>query len=31
VPVELTNPHAGVVLDVDETPRRDTSAEAPQR
>jgi acetyl-CoA acetyltransferase family protein len=24
----LTNPHAGVVLDVDETPRRDTSAEA---
>jgi acetyl-CoA acetyltransferase family protein len=28
VPVELTNPHAGVVLDVDETPRRDTSAEA---
>jgi acetyl-CoA acyltransferase len=28
VPVDLTNPHAGVVLDVDETPRRDTSAEA---
>ena len=28
VPVDLTNPHVGVVLDVDETPRRDTSAEA---
>src|SRR6266540_1224549 len=28
VPVELTNPHVGVVLDVDETPRRDTSMEA---
>jgi acetyl-CoA acyltransferase len=28
VPVDLTNPHTGVVLDVDETPRRDTSAEA---
>ncbi|HEX6662436.1 MAG TPA: thiolase family protein, partial [Gaiellaceae bacterium] len=28
VPVDLTNPHTGVVLDVDETPRRETSAEA---
>lgn len=28
VPVNLTNPHVGVVFDVDETPRRDTSAEA---
>jgi acetyl-CoA acyltransferase len=28
VPVELTNPHMGVVFDVDETPRRDTSMEA---
>jgi acetyl-CoA acyltransferase len=28
VPVDLTNPHVGVVVDVDETPRRDTSAEA---
>jgi acetyl-CoA acyltransferase len=28
VPVDLTNPHVGVVFDVDETPRRDTSAEA---
>jgi acetyl-CoA acyltransferase len=28
VPVDLTNPHAGVVFGVDETPRRDTSAEA---
>jgi acetyl-CoA acetyltransferase family protein len=28
VPVDLTNPHAGVVFAVDETPRRDTSAEA---
>ena len=28
VPVDLTNPHAGVVVAVDETPRRDTSAEA---
>ncbi len=28
VPIDLTNPHVGVVLDVDETPRRDTSAEA---
>jgi acetyl-CoA acetyltransferase family protein len=28
VAVDLTNPHTGVVLDVDETPRRDTSAEA---
>jgi acetyl-CoA acyltransferase len=28
VPVELTNPHVGVVFDVDETPRRDTSVEA---
>jgi acetyl-CoA acetyltransferase family protein len=27
VPVELTNPHTGVVFAVDETPRRDTSAE----
>src|ERR671936_2131134 len=27
VPVDLTNPHAGVVFAVDETPRRDTSAE----
>ena len=28
VPIDLTNPHVGVVLDVDETPRRDTSTEA---
>jgi acetyl-CoA acyltransferase len=28
VPVDLTNPHVGVVFDVDETPRRDTSLEA---
>jgi acetyl-CoA acyltransferase len=28
VPVDLTNPHVGVVFDVDETPRRETSAEA---
>jgi acetyl-CoA acyltransferase len=28
VPVTLTNPHVGVVVDVDETPRRDTSMEA---
>jgi acetyl-CoA acetyltransferase family protein len=28
VPVDLTNPHTGVVFAVDETPRRDTSAEA---
>jgi len=28
VPVELTNPHVGVVFEVDETPRRDTSLEA---
>jgi acetyl-CoA acyltransferase len=28
VPVDLTNPHTGVVFGVDETPRRDTSAEA---
>jgi acetyl-CoA acetyltransferase family protein len=28
VPVEVTNPHAGTLLAVDETPRRDTSAEA---
>jgi acetyl-CoA acyltransferase len=28
VPIDLTNPHVGVVFDVDETPRRDTSAEA---
>ncbi len=27
-PVDLTNPHVGVVFDVDETPRRDTSMEA---
>ena len=27
VPVDLTNPHTGVVVAVDETPRRDTSAE----
>jgi acetyl-CoA acyltransferase len=28
VPIDLTNPHTGVVLGVDETPRRDTSLEA---
>jgi acetyl-CoA acetyltransferase family protein len=28
IPVDLTNPHVGVVFDVDETPRRDTSMEA---
>jgi acetyl-CoA acyltransferase len=28
VPVDLTNPHAGVVFGVDETPRRDTSIDA---
>jgi acetyl-CoA acyltransferase len=28
VPVDLTNPHVGVVFEVDETPRSDTSAEA---
>ncbi len=28
VPIDLTNPHVGVVFDVDETPRRDTSFEA---
>jgi acetyl-CoA acyltransferase len=28
VTIDLTNPHAGVVFAVDETPRRDTSAEA---
>jgi len=28
VPIELTNPHVGVVFGVDETPRSDTSAEA---
>jgi acetyl-CoA acetyltransferase family protein len=28
VPIELTNPHTGVVFGVDETPRRDTSLEA---
>jgi acetyl-CoA acetyltransferase family protein len=27
IPVDLTNPHTGVVFAVDETPRRDTSAE----
>jgi acetyl-CoA acyltransferase len=27
VPVEVSNPHTGVVVGVDETPRRDTSAE----
>src|ERR671934_256984 len=26
--IDLTNPHVGVVFDVDETPRRDTSAQA---
>jgi acetyl-CoA acetyltransferase family protein len=28
VPIDLTNPHTGVVFGVDETPRRDTSAHA---
>jgi acetyl-CoA acetyltransferase family protein len=28
IPVDLTNPHTGVVFGVDETPRRDTSLEA---
>jgi acetyl-CoA acyltransferase len=28
VPIELTNPHTGLVFGVDETPRRDTSLEA---
>jgi acetyl-CoA acetyltransferase family protein len=28
VPIELTNPHVGVLFGVDETPRADTSAEA---
>ena len=28
VPVEVTNPHIGTLIGVDETPRRDTSAEA---
>jgi acetyl-CoA acyltransferase len=28
IPVELTNPHVGVEFGVDETPRRETSAEA---
>jgi acetyl-CoA acyltransferase len=28
VPVEVTNPHVGTLVGVDETPRRDTSAEA---
>jgi acetyl-CoA acyltransferase len=28
VPIDLTNPHTGVVFAVDETPRRDTSLEA---
>jgi len=28
LPIDLTNPHTGVVFSVDETPRRDTSAEA---
>ncbi len=27
VPIELTNPHVGTLFGVDETPRRDTSAE----
>jgi acetyl-CoA acyltransferase len=27
VPVEVSNPHTGVLVEVDETPRRDTSAE----
>jgi acetyl-CoA acyltransferase len=28
VPIDLTNPHTGVVFGVDETPRRDSSADA---
>jgi acetyl-CoA acyltransferase len=28
IPIDLTNPHVGVVFGVDETPRRDTSREA---
>ena len=28
IPIDLTNPHTGVVFAVDETPRRDTSLEA---
>jgi acetyl-CoA acyltransferase len=28
VPIEISNPHVGVVFGVDETPRRDTSPEA---
>ena len=28
IPVEVSNPHVGVQLSLDETPRRDTSAEA---
>jgi acetyl-CoA acyltransferase len=28
VPIELTNPHVGVVFGIDETPRADTSADA---
>jgi acetyl-CoA acyltransferase len=28
IPIDLTNPHTGVVFGVDETPRRDTSPEA---
>jgi acetyl-CoA acyltransferase len=28
VPIDLTNPHTGVVFGVDETPRRETSADA---
>jgi len=28
VPVEVQNPHVGTLLAVDETPRRETSAEA---
>ena len=28
VPVEVTNPHVGTLIGVDETPRRDTSADA---
>jgi acetyl-CoA acyltransferase len=28
IPIDLTNPHVGVVFGVDETPRRETSAQA---
>jgi acetyl-CoA acetyltransferase family protein len=28
IPIDLTNPHVGVVFEVDETPRRDTSLDA---